>query len=541
MVLRHWVGRVPGARGAWERTRPVLGRARRAVRSGGAELRATGWRLSGGWSHADELVAERIGVLCGALVHEGLLPGEGTPSLSRTAAAVADGGDHAAWLALAVLQGELPEPEAVVSLRRRARLDGTEVVLARLVAEVRRRAVVPGPRPARVRVVHDAVLVDLQHTAQTDLATGIQRVARLTAARWVRDHDVTLVGWTTTGRAMRVLSVPEARRATAGGPANDRTVLVEEVVVPSGGTYLLPELVTEEPRLTRLAALARFSGMTTGVIGFDCVPITSAETTAEAMGGAFAQNLAMVREFTYVGTISHAAGVEYRGWRRMCRAAGMPGPQIDAVPLPTEPSAAVDGADERFAARTGLTGTLPFVLVVGSHEPRKNHLAVLHAADRLWADAARFALLFVGGNSWRSEDFASELERVQELGRPVDTVRALPEDELWAAYRAARCVVFPSLNEGFGLPVAEALAVGTPAMTSGFGSMAEIAADGGALLVDPRDDDSMLSGLRALVRDDHLVAELRRAAAARPQRTWDTYAAELWQTLVHGRPPSLKA
>lgn len=540
-TVRAAVARVPGARAAWGRARPRLGAARRTVLGAGTTWRSAGWRVSAGPRHADALVADRVRVLCDALARDGLLRSEDDPSLQRVAEAIGAGGDRAVWLALAVLQGELPESDAVVAVRRRATVHGIDRVLQEITAAVRRRTLLPGPRPPRVRAVHGAVLVDVDHTASTSLATGIQRVARLTTERWVRDHDVTLVGWTASGRALRALSAPEARRATHGGEAGD-VAAVTEVLVPVTGTYLLPELVTEEPRLRRLAALARFSGLRTGVIGFDCVPVTSAETTAEAMGGAFAQNLATVREFTRVGAISHAAAGEYRGWRRMCRAAGMQGPEIDAVPLPVEPGEVVEGADARFAARTGLTRSMPFVLVVGSHEPRKNHLAVLHAAERLWSEGARFAVLFVGGNSWRSEGFHAELERLVERGCPVDTLRALPEDELWAAYRTARCVVFPSLNEGFGLPVAEAVAVGTPALTSAFGSMAEIAAGGGGvLMVDPRDDSSVLDGLRALVQDDDLVQELRRAALARQPRTWDTYAAELWDTLVNDSPPSTRS
>ena len=76
----------------------------------------------------------------------------------------------------------------------------------------------------------------------------------------------------------------------------------------------------------------------------------------------------------------------------------------------------------------------------------------------------------------------------------------------------ARFTVFPSLNEGFGLPLAESLACGTPAVTSDFGSMREIVdGGGGALLVDPRDDHSVADGMRSLLTDDGLL----RAFASR--------------------------
>jgi glycosyltransferase involved in cell wall biosynthesis len=119
----------------------------------------------------------------------------------------------------------------------------------------------------------------------------------------------------------------------------------------------------------------------------------------------------------------------------------------------------------------------------------------------------------------------------------VQSVSALSDDLLWAAYRLARCTVFPSLSEGFGLPVAESLGSGTPVVTANFGSMREIAASGGALLVDPRDDHDLAAAMRRLLTDDALHRRLSEHARALPPRTWDEYAAETWRYLVGGVPP----
>jgi glycosyltransferase involved in cell wall biosynthesis len=108
----------------------------------------------------------------------------------------------------------------------------------------------------------------------------------------------------------------------------------------------------------------------------------------------------------------------------------------------------------------------------------------------------------------------------------------MPDSMLWAAYRLARCMVFPSLNEGFGLPIAEALSCGTPVVTSNYGSMAEIAADGGALLVDPRDDYSIAAGIRTVLTDDEVHRRLATEARARPRRTWEQYAGDVWSALA---------
>jgi glycosyltransferase involved in cell wall biosynthesis len=172
---------------------------------------------------------------------------------------------------------------------------------------------------------------------------------------------------------------------------------------------------------------------------------------------------------------------------------------------------------------------------VGSFEPRKNQLAVLHAAERLWREGHKFRLKFIGGGGWRTE-FDVEMNRLAAAGRDVSVAIRISDVELWAGYRRARFSVFASLHEGYGLPVAESLAYGTPALTTDYGSTAEIAAEGGALTVDPRDDDALLDAMRRLLTDDALIAELEKAARQRPVRTWDDYARELWQVLAVAGP-----
>jgi glycosyltransferase involved in cell wall biosynthesis len=210
---------------------------------------------------------------------------------------------------------------------------------------------------------------------------------------------------------------------------------------------------------------------------------------------------------------------------------GQRGPEISVDPLPSE---VPDSTPEDLAAAAErlLAPGLPMVLCVGTHEPRKNHLALLHAAELLWREGLRFSLVLVGGRSWNDGRFTQELAAARERGRPVETVTTLSDTLLWAAYRLARCMVFPSLNEGFGLPIAEALSCGTPVVTSNYGSMAEIAAGGGALVVDPRNDDSVAAGLRTVLTDDGVHRHLAAAARARPVRTWEQYAADVWSALA---------
>jgi glycosyltransferase involved in cell wall biosynthesis len=431
------------------------------------------------------------------------------------------------WLALAVLTGRLPDDTTVVEVARSCEFRGTDAVWDAVAAHTTDESAA-----WTVRVARGEVLVDVSHTASTILVTGIQRVARETTRRWLRSRECTPVSWTRGFQSIRELTPVERGRIEHAEASEDTEPHSSAtVVVPWRATYVLPELAAELERTAGLRALATFSNNQTGVIGFDCVPLTSAETTQLGFSALFTANLSAVRSFDRVATISEAARIEYCGWRSMLGAIGLTGPQIQAVNLPVDVADSTE-ADLAAARERFLIGNLPLVLVVGSHEPRKNHLAVLHAAELLWRDGQEFSLSFVGGNSWGSDAFTARLAELQRNGRPVDSVHRLSDAHLWAAYRLARCTVFPSVNEGFGLPVAESLAVGTPAVTSKFGSMLEIAVDGGALTVDPHDDHDLAEAIRTLLIDETVHSGLVRAARARPRRTWDTYADELWEYLV---------
>jgi glycosyltransferase involved in cell wall biosynthesis len=470
---------------------------------------------------------ERLGVLLAALEPGARITGPTGELVAMVAKHLAVPSDDVVWLALAVLKAEFPVRDDVVAVRRRLRLEAPVAVVSELAASLSPTPLPFRPAPADVRVLTGTVVVDVHHTARTGLATGIQRVVRKTIDQWSAKHDITLVGWNSALTSLRKLSALEAENAMHGTAPHARPEGVNEVLIPWRCDYVLPELAIEDNRTSRIAAMAEFSGNTAVLIGYDCVPLTSAETIGAGMGAGFSRNLVAAAHFAKIATISEAAAAEYGGWRAMLGSAGLAGPQISPVFLPADAGTVTD--TELAAAHAALaTDDLPLLLCVGSHEPRKNHLAVLTAAELLWARGRRFSLAFVGGNAWGSEEFQFQLAALSDRGRPVQSVSAITDALLWGGYRAARATVFPSLNEGFGLPVAESLAVGTPVVTSGYGSMAEIASGGGALLVDPRDEHDLASALESVLFDDDVNDRLRAEARGRSVRTWADYADDVW-------------
>jgi glycosyltransferase involved in cell wall biosynthesis len=177
-----------------------------------------------------------------------------------------------------------------------------------------------------------------------------------------------------------------------------------------------------------------------------------------------------------------------------------------------------------FRERRGLPER--FLLFVGTLEPRKNLVRLIEAFARM--DEGRVKLVLAGGKGWLYDDLFA---RVEELGleHRVLFPGYVPNEELPLWYNAATVFVYPSLYEGFGMPVTEAQACGTPVVTSNVSSLPEAAGEA-ARLVDPRDVEAIASGLRQVSDDDVLRQELREQGLAHARTfTWSRTARETIQ------------
>jgi glycosyltransferase involved in cell wall biosynthesis len=374
-----------------------------------------------------------------------------------------------------------------------------------------------------IEIVTGEVLVDVHFAATNSLHTGIQRVVRSAVPYWY--GQARLVGWTPNGGTLRTLNAPEqgrvlewADRRPVGERADDE---LPRLIVPWRSVLVLAE-VPARAVSDRLAALAQYSGNAVTAIGYDCIPVVSADLVPPVETQKFVHYLGIVKHLRTVAGISVSATAEFGGFARMLATQGLLAPAVTECRLPAPVPIALP--DQESAAT-------PTVLCVGSFEPRKNQLALLYAAEVLWREGLRFGLRFVGGSSWGRE-FPRVVRRLRAAGRDVTVRASIGESELSAAYAGARFSVFTSVHEGYGLPVAESLAAGTPAITTDYGSLNEIGSAGGTVLVDPRDDDQLVQVMRELLTDDDRIATLRAEILARPSRTWADYADDLWNVLV---------
>ena len=184
--------------------------------------------------------------------------------------------------------------------------------------------------------------------------------------------------------------------------------------------------------------------------------------------------------------------------------------------------------DEQRLARVcrhhGIYG--PFIYHVGNIEPRKNLLRLLRAflslREQLKDDVR---LVITGQKGWLTSKLFGAMKQM-DLGDWVVFTGYVPHEHLPLLMNAAEAFVFPSLYEGFGLPVLEAMSCGTPVLTSDISSLPEIVGNA-ALLVDPTDEDAIAAGIKQLLEDTELRRRLAAAGLEQASRfSWQRAARE---------------
>jgi glycosyltransferase involved in cell wall biosynthesis len=253
------------------------------------------------------------------------------------------------------------------------------------------------------------------------------------------------------------------------------------------------------------------------VTAHDAAPLTMPETFTRR-GRWFHQRgfAAAARRADVVVTVSEFSAEE------IAEHTAIPRDRIRVVPNGVDLTPASPREIERSLHTLGLDAR-PYVLWLGTSQPRKNVRVLVDAFARVAAaDALPHVLVLAGASGWLVDDEAA----VRALGDRVRLLGRVPQVHLAPLFAGADLFAFPSLHEGFGIPVLEAMAQGTAVVAADIPALREVAG-GAARFVPPEDVDAWAAALTELLTDDTARAELgSRGRAYAPRYSWDRCADE---------------
>lgn len=222
----------------------------------------------------------------------------------------------------------------------------------------------------------------------------------------------------------------------------------------------------------------------------------------------------------------------------LCRFLGLRPDQVQAIPLAGEPGMMPLAASSTAPILARYRIRPPYLLYVGGLNGRKNIPRLLEAYAHLRARHPAVTLVIAGRRQWQAGAIDEAFRRLALEGR-VHFTGYVADADLPALYSAAELFVFPSLYEGFGLPPLEAMACGTPVVTTNVSSLPEVVGDA-ALMVDPYDSAALAAALERALTDSALRAELRCKGLQRAaQFSWERTAREtlaVYRQVLAARP-----
>jgi len=388
------------------------------------------------------------------------------------------------------------------------------------------------------------ILIDLSHTSHTTARTGVQRVSRslYEALPVVLKTPPFPITWDPYARAWRHLRAEErltlANETPSSGRGSDwslrqrlqgwafRGLRRPPPLLPPSKGLIVPEIFSPAVGRSLPELMDQVSGPRVALF-HDAIALKLPELSAAKTVARFPAYLRELLQFDGVAAVSEDSRDALREWWRWLGATRMP--PVLALPLGIHPA----GKDTVLARTTAQ----PVALSVGTLEGRKNHLALLEACEHLWSQGHAFELRLIGlAHPQTGAAALARLRRLQQSGRALRYDGPVDERALQAAYHECSFTVYPSLMEGFGLPVLESLNYGKPCICSSRGALGESARGGGCLTLDQMDANAIAGAISVLLTQPGRKDALAQAARSREFKRWPDYARELllWmETLPH--------
>ena len=263
---------------------------------------------------------------------------------------------------------------------------------------------------------------------------------------------------------------------------------------------------------------AKFAPMVATLM--DAIPFSHPEWSSGQFRGA--KNALWKKAISWA---DHIITISEYSKQELCKWTGVPAERISVIPLGVDARWFREVTAEEFAlVRAKFKLPSQYFISVGTLQPRKNISTVI-AAHRSLPDAERkhTPLVIVGRAGWKCEEEIKQIEADAQTGAII-WLQQVSDAALLPILKAARALLFPSLAEGFGLPVLEAFAAQVPVITSTTTSLPEVAGDA-ALAVEPTDVSALREAMRQILDEQALSVALRRQGLARAQQfTWESCA-----------------
>jgi len=367
----------------------------------------------------------------------------------------------------------------------------------------------------------------IDHTCWYKANSGIQRVTR-SFARGLQETGVKLIPikWNNTALTFRAAEQLDLlRMAKWNGPDPTRFIVYSIPDNESDAWLIIPELIGEDPKLDLIIKTARSKGLNTAIIFYDAFPSKHTHIYTAERARIHMEYMKQMAGCDCIFPISNASSADLVDFlsKQEDRSVNIESKLIPVL-LPGE-----FHEHPRVTQYKEPTSSTIRILCVSTIEPRKNHLLLLEAFDRISKKAlARSELILVGGCMF--PDLEKEVHAFMARNSRIHWLKNIDDKDLATEYAKCHFTVYPSLDEGFGLPILESLWYGRPCICRNSSAMVEAAAGGGCLTVDTADVDKLTNAIELLATDVELRTRLGKEAVTRHIKTWSEYT---WEILHH--------
>lgn len=388
------------------------------------------------------------------------------------------------------------------------------------------------------------ILLDATGSCRPAFQTGIQRVVRNLFRELEAKAEVKAIFWSSRSASYRLMDDKRQRYLRdpfAPSPTTQTQRIFRKVIDFFGlpqeralnpiyltearcDVFLEPEIYSDE-RFIYLCNSAKRMKCPKVALFYDAITWLHPEWSSSDRQKQFGEYLRSLVHFSKVICISEQSSADLKKFWSDHNISGRA--EILVEPLPANGIPVL--------SKSLKPPIRPQILCVGTLEPRKNHMTLLAAMEKLWEKGRPFdhvKLVLIGRSvSWAKPNPVQAIKTLQQKGHPIEWLGTVDEARLAERYHACHFTVFPSLMEGYGLPIVESLLYGKPVICGADGAIGELSKGGGCLTTNCSDPTTLAEAIQRLLQDNNLHTDLAQQACSRSFRTWEDYSSAIFSHL----------